>query len=119
MPVMLSLLVLKTEQLNRLKYFYETLGMEFQPEQHGNGPVHFSAPLGGMVLEIYPLPEGEADRTTRLGFIVDEVGSLAESLWRRELAPLTKVKETPWGRCLIVKDPDGRTVELYQAPRQQ
>jgi hypothetical protein len=35
--VSLTLLVLKTRQVNRLLAFYQTLGIEFADEQHGKG----------------------------------------------------------------------------------
>ncbi|MBI3269129.1 MAG: hypothetical protein HYZ53_08900 [Planctomycetes bacterium] len=60
----LSLLVLKTDKLEETKRFYEHLGVMFVQEKHGDGPLHYSAALGDLVLEICP---GEAGGT-RLGF---------------------------------------------------
>ena len=111
--VSLSLMVLKTHQLDVVKYFYETIGIELVEERHGLGPVHFAGKLGTTVLEIYPLQEGEADATTRLGFVVEDLGCVLESLSRRELSPLKKAKQTEWGLRAVVKDPDGRSIELY------
>ena len=111
--VSLSLIVLKTHQLDVVKFFYETIGIEFVEEQHGTGPVHFAGKFGGVVLEIYPLPEGQADTTTRLGFVVEDLGHVITALWRRELSKLKKPKQTDWGLRVVVKDPDGRSVELY------
>ena len=112
--VSLSLIVLKTNQLEVVAHFYESIGIELVEEQHGTGPLHYAARLGGTVLEIYPLAEGAADSTTRLGFVVEDLGAVMECLWRRELAPLKKARQTEWGLCRVVKDPDGRSVELYQ-----
>ena len=111
--VALSLLVLRSQQVEALRLFYETLGIDLCEEQHGTGPVHFAGKLGPTVLEIYPLVDGDADTTTRLGFVVEDLGYVLESLWRRKLSPLKKAKETEWGLRAIVKDPDGRAVELY------
>ena len=106
----LSLLVLKTNQLDVLREFYARLGFVFQQEQHGRGPIHFSAPLGAGVLEIYPLPDGVVpDATTRLGFAVDD---LPAALTELEEPPTAK--KTAWGWRAVVRDPDGRAVELYQ-----
>ncbi|WP_254506884.1 VOC family protein [Anatilimnocola floriformis] len=115
MAVMLSLLVLKTRQLERLKDFYENLGIEFVEEKHGDGPLHFAGKLGDAVFEIYPLASGEADATTRLGFVVDDLDDISERLQRLQSVPLKQPKQTEWGRRLVVKDPDGRSVELYQS----
>ena len=112
--VSLSLLVLKTHQVDVVRFFYETLGIELVEERHGTGPVHFAGRVGSVVVEIYPLGEGvEADPTTRLGFVVEDLGYVLESLWRQELSPLQKAKQTEWGLRAVVKDPDGRSVELY------
>ena len=111
--VSLSLVVLKTAQLETIRLFYETIGIDLTEEQHGSGPVHFAGKLAETVLEIYPLQDGEADSTTRLGFIVEDLGCVLESLWRRELSPLKKAKQTEWGLRVVVKDPDGRSIELY------
>ncbi|TWU49273.1 VOC family protein [Rubripirellula reticaptiva] len=112
MMTQLKLLVLKTLQADTLRDFYTRLGFSFVEEQHGNGPVHYSAPLGDGILELYPLPEGtEADSSTRLGFGVADLPAVIE-----ELGDLTEVsgpKTTPWGLRAVVKDPDGRSVELY------
>ena len=111
--VSLSLIVLKTHQLDKVKYFYETIGIALAEEQHGSGPAHFSGRVGGTVLEIYPLQEGEADATTRLGFVVENLGYVLESLWRRKFSLLKKAEQTEWGLRVVVKDPDGRSIELY------
>jgi lactoylglutathione lyase len=111
--VSLSLVVLKTHQLETVRLFYETIGIDFAEEQQGSGPVHYLGTLGESVLEIYPLQEGEADSTTRLGFTVEDLGYVLESLRRRELLPLKKAKQTEWGLRAVVKDPDGRSIEFY------
>ncbi len=116
--VSFSLLVLKTQQLEPLRAFYSALGIEFCEEQHGTGPTHYAGELGDAILEIYPLPEGEhnADSSTRIGFFVEDVGFVLESLWRNEFCELKKAKKTQWGYRAVVRDPDGRAVELCQQP---
>ena len=67
--VRLSLVVLKTREVDSLRRFYNALGVELTEEQHGKGPLHFAGPVGDVVLELYPLPEKSTptDATTRLG----------------------------------------------------
>jgi hypothetical protein len=69
----LSLLVLKTRQVERLRAFYGAIGIDLTEEQHGKGPIHNAGKVGEAMLEVYPLPEAgpRTDTTTRLGFTVD------------------------------------------------
>jgi len=55
--VSFTLLVLKTRQVEQLRLFYQTPGIELAEEQHGKGPVHFAGRVGGVVIEVYPLPD--------------------------------------------------------------
>ncbi|MCR9197326.1 MAG: hypothetical protein NXI04_01660 [Planctomycetaceae bacterium] len=106
----LKLIVLKTTDTEALRQFYTQIGFEFAEEQHGSGPVHCSAALGHGVLEIYPLPDGaHADATTRLGFGVANLHSVLTGLGD-DWTP----KQTEWGLRAVVRDPDGRAVELYE-----
>ena len=73
--VSLTLLVLKTRQVEQLRAFYQTLGVNLVEEQHGKGPVHFAGRAGAVVIEVYPLPDdgSPVDSSTRLGFNVENV----------------------------------------------
>ena len=68
------------------------------------------------MLELYPLPggAGTADATTRLGFAVDDLDATLRSLESAGAAVVTSPRQTRWGYCAVVRDPDGRAVELYQ-----
>jgi len=105
----LNLLVLKTRQMDPLLTFYQALGIEFVQEQNGKGPVHYAARVGPTVFDVYPLVEGSADSTTRLGFAVDDLEKVLAALQSKEMP-----RDTPWGRCAAVRDPDGRSLELCQ-----
>lgn len=111
----LTLLVLKTRQVEALKTFYGSLGIEMIEEQHGKGPVHYSGQVGDGVLEIYPLPDGTsvADETTRLGFSVDALDQVIQTLKTCNTPIASEPKATQWGQRAVVRDPDGRSVELY------
>jgi predicted enzyme related to lactoylglutathione lyase len=110
----LTLLVLKTARLDDVRSFYECFGISFAEERHGNGPLHYAARLGPTVLEMYPLPDGTsvADRTTRLGFAVTDLEGVLRSLRTRGFPLPGPPRETPGGRVVTVRDPDGRAVEL-------
>ncbi len=113
--VLLTLLVLKTRQVDLVRSFYEALGIALTEEQHGSGSRHHAGRVGDVVIEVYPLPDGAAvDTSTRLGF---SVGNLAEVVQAIQGLGGTVVKQptqTAWGLQAVVKDPDGRSVELTQ-----
>jgi len=46
--------VIKTDDIETLRDFFENLGLKFIVEKHGNGPEHYSCSHNGKVLEIYP-----------------------------------------------------------------
>jgi lactoylglutathione lyase len=128
--VSLTLLVLKTRQVEQLRAFYETLGVDLVEEQHGKGPVHFVGRAGAVVIEVYPLPDegslvdsstrlgfARVDSSTRLGFAVENVAEVIRVLEETGTKIVTPPKETAWGFQAVVKDPDGRSVELTQPRR--
>jgi lactoylglutathione lyase len=111
----LTLLVLKTHQMDWLRTFYATLGIEFVEERHGNGPLHYSGRVGGTVFELYPLPaDSGPSHETRLGFAVENLTETVRVLTSAGVEVITPAGRTPWGLRAVVRDPDGRTVELYQ-----
>lgn len=81
-----------------LRFYTALLGVAFVAEQHGDGPVHHSATLEGVVLELYPGGSGAAGM--RLGL---SVPSRAAALKRL-------------GTSGLLQDPDGRQVLLREAP---
>jgi catechol 2,3-dioxygenase-like lactoylglutathione lyase family enzyme len=117
--VRLSLLVLKTGQLDRLRGFYAALGIGFAEERHGAGPTHHAGRVGDVVLELYPLPEGTgpADATTRLGFAVPDLDAAVQSLEAAGGTVATRPRRTEWGYRAVVRDPDGRAVEVCREDR--
>jgi lactoylglutathione lyase len=107
-PPALTLLVLRCSDILASKRFYEALGLEFQLEQHGDGPEHWSSVVGGLVLELYPAGRREAS-ICRLGFRVPDVVVAAEAAAAAG-GHIRKLDEAT-GRALV-NDPDGTTVEL-------
>jgi catechol 2,3-dioxygenase-like lactoylglutathione lyase family enzyme len=109
----LNLLVLKTHDLEAARKFYSALGVSFAEERHGGGPLHLAACLGDVVLELYPLSAdgGAADVSTRLGFTIPDLDAVIRSLGP---AVVSGPRDTEWGRRAVVRDPDGRKVELVQ-----
>ena len=108
----INLLVLRTSRLEDVRAFYSMLGAKFQREQHGNGPEHYAAILGDdFVLELYPCVDGAMpDSGLRLGVKVGNIGDVLRSIGQ----PVVP-RQTQWGLRALVRDPDGRTVELLQS----
>lgn len=46
--------VIKTTEVDRTLAFFQSLGLSFVQEQHGDGPEHYACEMDGQVFEIYP-----------------------------------------------------------------
>ncbi|MEX5634011.1 VOC family protein [Parafrankia sp. FMc2] len=93
----ISLLVLYCSDLSACHDFYRKLGLVFEWERHASGPEHHAAVLaGGAVLELYPAGAGGATGRVRVGLTVPRDAVQAA------LEPGTH----------LLRDPDGRAVEL-------
>ena len=116
MKIQLGLLVLKTKDPALLADFYSKLGLQFEVHQHGKGPIHYCCELEEMVFEIYPLPKNqhEPDKSTRLGFKVENLDNLVGQLIAENIQIVSSPKNYDWGYSAIIEDLDGRKVELTQ-----
>ena len=114
-PASLCLLVLRSHLPERLREFLSALGLEFVSEQHGTGPVHYATRLGGLVLEIYPASQMHIVASApRLGFAV---ANLVETIAGLEAAGgvvICPPRPTERGARAVLRDPDGRPMELYE-----
>lgn len=108
----INLIVLRAALPKTLAQFYEGLGCKFEREQHGNGPEHFSANLGGLVLEIYPRKDDDPGTSSlRLGFIVSDLDAVLAATGARILRPPAL---TSWGYQAVIEDLEGHKIELTQ-----
>jgi lactoylglutathione lyase len=112
---MLSLVVIRAQDIDRLACFYAVLGLQFTKHRHGNGPEHLSSMVGETVFEIYPL-NGENERTvsTRLGFSVPSLPNALSQLRGLDATVLVEPSDSEFGRRAVVKDFEGHKVELYE-----
>lgn len=111
----LRLLVITSAKTEAMLAFYAAIGFRFEQEQHGTGPLHYSAQVGDTVFELYPLGSKDAaDATTRVGFAVDHLGMTLGNVKAVTGAVIREPEATAWGRRAVVRDPDGRSVELYE-----
>jgi lactoylglutathione lyase len=111
--MILNLIVIRTANMPRLVNFYQILGLEFDYHKHDKGVYHYATKIGETVFEIYPLlkSQTETDISTRLGFKINDFKEKTALL--REFI-VSQPIETAFGFCAILKDPDGRKVEIYK-----
>jgi lactoylglutathione lyase len=119
---LLSLIVIRSSNVEAAISFYRALGLSFVREQHGSGPVHYSCELSGVVLEIYPaqsdtVAESKAAGSTMLGFKVASIDDTLAKLQALGFEPNAAPKDAEWGRWANVTDPSGRSVQLNQAAK--
>ena len=69
-----------------------------------------------MLIEVYPLPDDgiPVDTSTRLGFAVENLAEVFQALEVIGTKIVTPPRETAWGIQDVVRDPDGRSVELIR-----
>jgi lactoylglutathione lyase len=116
MTASLALLALRTEDLNRARDFYSVLGLSFESQQHGTGPVHYCSTSPAVALELYPLlPKDTPTTSTRIGFRVPDVDGAFQALCQAGAGSVSPPRASPWGRRAVVSDPDGHRVELLAA----
>ncbi len=108
-----NLVVLRCRDLERSRAFYQLLGLTFASHAHGKGPTHYANETPDFLLELYPAPTPDYTDQTALGFAVDDLSSLHAQLTSAGLAP-GAIVHNPWGTTFVIRDPDGRRVELKQ-----
>lgn len=112
----INLIVIRSPQPKALAAFYEKLGMQFDYHQHGKGTWHYSTEIGATVFEIYPLMKNQvvADKSLRLGFSIDDLDGLIKKLKSANVEIVRAPKASEWGYFAIIKDLDGRKIELKE-----
>ncbi|MFI4859172.1 MAG: VOC family protein [Phycisphaerales bacterium JB063] len=112
---LLNLVVLRSSNLILAQCFYELIGLSFLRHQHGKGPEHLACENEGVVFEIYPQQSGgDTTKSTRVGFQVDQIDTLLQTLREQAITILMPPRDSPWGRRAVVLDPDGHKVELVE-----
>lgn len=103
----INLIILSCADIEKSKLFYTKLGLNFNQEQHENGPIHYSCIVNNMVLELYPASKNfPVEKSVRLGLNVESIIMLKE-IHKLELK---QINET----LFKTKDPDGRIIFMNQ-----
>ena len=118
MKIQINLIVIRTDKPKELSEFYEQIGMNFKYHQHGKGTWHYSTEIGKTVFEIYPLMKNQEspDKSLRLGFTIENLDEIIENFKKQNIEIVRESKESEWGYFAIVKDLDGRKIELKKKP---
>jgi len=111
----LNLIAIRFGNLEKACRFYEALGIHLQPEQHGNGPPHFSAQFGDVTFELYPLGNSPITIATRLGFRVASVDDAITAAQDSGGALVSAAVQTDQGYRAVIADPEGHRIELMQS----
>ena len=122
MSTELGALVIFTPRLDAVADFYRALGIPLQDEVHEDGPVHLACDLGSVHFAIFSgapgdAPDGRSGGATMPGFAVAALGPVLSRLRALGSEVLEEPAEYPWGPRFLVKDPDGRVVEVFERRR--
>ena len=114
-PATISLVVIRSKNIDRAKLFYEILGLELTKHQHGKGLEHFASTIGDVVFEIYPLRDSDHPTTSvRLGFSVNSCDEVTRKLLDAGYVVHSRPNDAPWGRVAVIEDFDGHKVEIVE-----
>ena len=118
----INLLVLRTARTATMLDFYRALGLSFVEEQHGSGPRHWSCERDGMVIEIFPGPEGivpdwKSGGATNLGFSVESIDATMSALAALPSGVVSPTQPPRRDNKAVLFDPDGRWIYLTEPAR--
>lgn len=99
--------------------FYQALGLPLEEQEDVFGEKHFACELGVLHFAIFKAKEdgavgGRRAGSSQLGFQVDELESMTAVLKKMKVVFSVEPEDVPWGRRIVVVDPDGRLLELIQ-----
>lgn len=104
----ISLLVIRCQNIEVSKGFYELLGFSFVKEKHGSGLSHYSCEHNGCVFELYPNKGKPPQDKNRLGFKVSNREEILRNITEADSY------EFSGNIIYVLTDPDGRKVELSE-----
>jgi hypothetical protein len=108
----LNLIVLCCIDIGRTRAFYESFDLAFELHRHGTGPDHYGAiDEHATVIELYAASERNPADRCGVGFGVPDLDRTAADLRSRGFEP-GPTEVHPWGTTFVVRDPDGRRVEV-------
>jgi len=119
MGVELGALVIFATHMDEVVSFYRALGVPLEDETHEDGPVHQACDLGAVHFAVFPSgadagPGSRSGRAVMPGFAVPSLGDALKHVRALGSEIVEEPTEYPWGPRFLVRDPDGRTVEVFE-----
>jgi lactoylglutathione lyase len=107
----LTYLVIKCNNLEKSKAFYEAITFHPIKEKHGNGVEHYSFKVNDLIMELYP-SDREIEGTLILGF---EIKIPIEEIMQR-LFSITYQQELIQNKDgkFSIEDPDGNKIHIMK-----
>ncbi|MEM7384030.1 MAG: VOC family protein, partial [Verrucomicrobiota bacterium] len=93
----LNLVVIRSNDLEGSRAFYELIGLPFTRHQHGDGAGHYASETPSFVFEIYPTKD-RSSVGARIGFEVESVDEVVERMQAQGFTILSQPRNSPWGR---------------------
>jgi predicted enzyme related to lactoylglutathione lyase len=119
--ITVSSIVLFAGDAERTGAFYRALGVPLAAEDHGDGPSHLAADLGGVHVAVFqagePVARAQPWRAAGSdfpGFFVESLDDTVGALRGFGARILAEHEERDWGCRAVAEDPDGRAVEISQ-----
>lgn len=104
---MIPYIVLRCANPENSRKFYETLGVSFSEEKHGNGPSHFAGSIRDeLILELYPLRKDKLASRVTIGIPI----ASPEKIRYAEHASGQVARKL--GDFYVLQDPDGNEIHL-------
>ena len=112
-------LILFANRLSDTVSFYQALGLPLEEEDHEGGPLHFACELGPIHFAVFEGTPGTSPPFRAGGCVMpgiavpslDRTFEIMQGIGARIVQPPA---DYPWGPRMLVEDPDGRTVEIFQ-----
>lgn len=110
-----SLLVIRSDNMDRLAAFYTALGFNFVKHSHPPCGEHYSTNDKSCVFEICQRKDGQrATTNVFFGLNVFSVGDSVELAVANGGAVVRSLEDSEWGCTAIIRDPDGHRVMLSE-----
>lgn len=115
----LGALILYANRLAETVSFYRALGMPLEEEHHEEGPLHFACELGPTHFAVFEGSPGTPPALRSGGgtmprFAVSSLDHAFQAVKALGAKVVQSPTDYPWGPRMLVEDPDGRTVEVFQ-----
>jgi lactoylglutathione lyase len=113
----IALVVLRTKHIHKIIAWYGVIGVHVVKEKHEKTSSTYVADLDGLLLEFLPLSEEitAPEPNVRLGFVVEDLEKAIGELKALGTVVINPPQSTSRGFRAVVRDPDGRSIELYKA----